>query len=163
MSARDGACTTTTGASGKGAGQRLCHGDRRRGEHGARDCARIGGTSLPSQRARDRSSNLCLITCHRHVVALSLSLSLSLWSFRLHCSENLTAILFVAALSEYNQTLKEDETQNRLVSHAVRVGLPLLHSPSAPTQPHSHHHSRTAFRFVLALSFRVNFCVLRSG
>ena len=41
---------------------------------------------------------------------------------RIHCFENVTAVLFVAALSEYNQTLYEDETQNRMVSQAVRVG-----------------------------------------
>ena len=33
----------------------------------------------------------------------------------IHCFENVTAVLFVAALSEYNQVLYEDETQNRLV------------------------------------------------
>lgn len=33
----------------------------------------------------------------------------------IHCFENVTAVLFVAALSEYNQVLYEDETQNRMV------------------------------------------------
>ena len=33
----------------------------------------------------------------------------------IHCFENVTAVLFVAALSEYNQVLYEDESQNRMV------------------------------------------------
>lgn len=33
----------------------------------------------------------------------------------IHCFENVTAVLFVAALSEYNQVLYEDECQNRMV------------------------------------------------
>jgi len=33
----------------------------------------------------------------------------------IHCFESVTAVLFVAALSEYNQVLYEDETQNRMV------------------------------------------------
>jgi GTPase SAR1 family protein len=33
----------------------------------------------------------------------------------IHCFENVTAVLFVAAISEYNQVLYEDETQNRMV------------------------------------------------
>lgn len=32
----------------------------------------------------------------------------------IHCFENVTSIIFIAALSEYDQTLFEDETQNRL-------------------------------------------------
>jgi guanine nucleotide-binding protein subunit alpha len=33
----------------------------------------------------------------------------------IHCFENVTAVLFVAAISEYDQKLFEDETQNRMV------------------------------------------------
>ncbi len=33
----------------------------------------------------------------------------------IHCFEHVTAVLFVAALSEYNQVLFEDHTQNRMV------------------------------------------------
>lgn len=33
----------------------------------------------------------------------------------IHCFENVTAVIFVAAISEYNQVLYEDETTNRLV------------------------------------------------
>ena len=32
----------------------------------------------------------------------------------IHCFENVTAVIFVAALSEYDQTLYEDEKQNRM-------------------------------------------------
>jgi len=32
----------------------------------------------------------------------------------IHCFENVTAVIFVAAMSEYNQVLYEDETMNRL-------------------------------------------------
>lgn len=34
----------------------------------------------------------------------------------LHCFEGVTAVIFVAALSEYDQMLFEDDTQNRMVS-----------------------------------------------
>lgn len=44
----------------------------------------------------------------------SLPLILSPFSRWIHCFENVTAVIFVAALSEYNQTLYEDESQNRL-------------------------------------------------
>jgi hypothetical protein len=37
----------------------------------------------------------------------------------IHCFENVTAVLFVAALSEYNQVLYEDETQNRLIESLI--------------------------------------------
>jgi GTPase SAR1 family protein len=33
----------------------------------------------------------------------------------IHCFENVTAVIFVAAISEYDQTLYEDETTNRMV------------------------------------------------
>lgn len=33
----------------------------------------------------------------------------------IHCFENVTAVIFVAALSEYNQSLYEDSTTNRMV------------------------------------------------
>jgi len=33
----------------------------------------------------------------------------------IHCFENVTAVLFVAAISAYDQTLYEDETTNRMV------------------------------------------------
>ncbi len=32
----------------------------------------------------------------------------------IHCFENVTAVIFVAAISEYDQTLYEDEKVNRL-------------------------------------------------
>jgi hypothetical protein len=32
----------------------------------------------------------------------------------IHCFENVTAVLFVAAISEYDQKLFEDESQNRM-------------------------------------------------
>ena len=32
----------------------------------------------------------------------------------IHCFENVTAVLFVAAISEYDQKLLEDETTNRM-------------------------------------------------
>ena len=32
----------------------------------------------------------------------------------IHCFENVTAVIFVAALSEYDQVLYEDETTNRM-------------------------------------------------
>src|SRR6185436_17702901 len=34
---------------------------------------------------------------------------------RIHCFENVTAVLFVAAISEYDQMLYEDENTNRIV------------------------------------------------
>src|ERR1700677_4074496 len=33
----------------------------------------------------------------------------------IHCFENVTAVLFVAAISEYDQVLYEDENTNRIV------------------------------------------------
>ncbi len=33
----------------------------------------------------------------------------------IHCFENVTAVLFVGAISEYDQKLFEDESQNRMV------------------------------------------------
>lgn len=33
----------------------------------------------------------------------------------IHCFENVTAVIFVAAISEYDQQLYEDETQNRMI------------------------------------------------
>ena len=50
---------------------------------------------------------LCLVLCCRASVALPLC--------RIHCFENVTAVLFVAAISEYDQVLYEDENTNRIV------------------------------------------------
>src|ERR1700680_2746528 len=36
------------------------------------------------------------------------------FSSRIHCFENVTAIMFIASLSEYDQVLAEDRTRNRL-------------------------------------------------
>jgi hypothetical protein len=33
----------------------------------------------------------------------------------IHCFDNVHAVMFVAALSEYDQALFEDETENRMV------------------------------------------------
>merc|ERR1719387_1554427 len=33
----------------------------------------------------------------------------------IHCFDNVTAVIFVASLSEYDQNLYEDETQNRMI------------------------------------------------
>ena len=39
----------------------------------------------------------------------------------LHCFEGVTAVIFVAALSEYDQMLFEDDTQNRMVSIQLSI------------------------------------------
>lgn len=33
----------------------------------------------------------------------------------IHCFENVTAILFIASLSEFDQVLREDDTKNRMI------------------------------------------------
>ena len=33
----------------------------------------------------------------------------------IHCFDNVTAVIFVAAISEYDQVLYEDNTQNRII------------------------------------------------
>jgi len=37
-----------------------------------------------------------------------------IFSFRIHCFEDVTAIIFCVALSEYDQVLYEDESTNRM-------------------------------------------------
>jgi hypothetical protein len=41
----------------------------------------------------------------------------------IHCFENVTTILFLVAISEYDQLLFEDETVNRM-QEARKLGLP---------------------------------------
>lgn len=60
-----------------------------------------------------------------------ISLALSLLSrHRIHCFENVTAVIFVAAASEYDQVLYEDESQNRMAEvrllSCLRSFLPAL-------------------------------------
>lgn len=42
----------------------------------------------------------------------------------IHCFENLTAVIFMVALSEYDQVLREDEGVVRLYELDVRSSLP---------------------------------------
>ena len=43
----------------------------------------------------------------------------------MHCFEDMNAVIFVAALSEFDQNLFEDETQNRMVEALTLFGFPL--------------------------------------
>ena len=41
-------------------------------------------------------------------------MSLQCFLFRIHCFENVAAVIFIASLAEYNLTLVEDPSVNRL-------------------------------------------------
>ena len=43
-----------------------------------------------------------------------ISIYSSFFSYRIHCFEDVTAIIFCVALSEYDQVLYEDESTNRM-------------------------------------------------
>jgi hypothetical protein len=58
----------------------------------------------------------------------------------IHCFDNVTAIIFVAALSEYDQVLFEDASTNRY----VRQPQPAPHTPTLPPcLPNTCTHSNT--------------------
>ncbi len=58
----------------------------------------------------------------------------------IHCFENVTAIIFLVAISEYDQLLYEDQN---VVSARERALLWLLLMSRALTNPSLPHHSRT--------------------
>ena len=59
----------------------------------------------------------------------------------MHCFDNVTAVIFVVAINEYDQVLYEDNKTKRMVE-AIKVGLVLVHffHPNMPSFPIPTHH-----------------------